>query len=69
MTEGSPTTFEGVKALHEAVISHSSWFDGKSHLTPAEEDALQWAKEFMERYERKHKQRRFSKGSSSVRES
>jgi hypothetical protein len=55
MTEGYPTSSDMTKRLCEAVIG----LDGKRaefcHLTEKQLETLQWAKDFMERYERKHK--------------
>lgn len=45
----------GIKRLCDELVESTTWFDGKPHLTPDQEEALQWAKEFMERYEQKHR--------------
>lgn len=62
MSKGYPTTregvkplYEGVRRLHDELIESTTWFDGEPHLNEDQLDALQWAKEFMEKYERKHK--------------
>lgn len=55
--EATKEEYEGVKKLSELLVESTCWFDGKPHLTPEEENALQWAKEFMDNYERKHKRK------------
>ncbi len=51
MKKMSTGTYEGVKTLSEALVESTTWFDEKPHLTEKELDALEWAKEFMDRYE------------------
>lgn len=55
VAEDDKNAVEGVKQLSELLIESTEWFDGKPHLTPEQEDALQWAKDFMDRYEKKRR--------------
>lgn len=55
MKKMSVGTLEGVKRLHDLLIESSTWYDGEPHLTEEELDTLQWAKEFMDRYEQKQR--------------
>lgn len=53
--ESHPTSVEGVKRLSELLIESTTWYDGEVHLTPEQEDALEWARDFMRKYEHSHK--------------
>ncbi len=46
--------FDMVNKVRMDILETSSWYDGKPHLTLEQEEILEWALEFMKRYEKRH---------------